>query len=115
MMTIARKRRLALGQLAPPERSLADRLIRQGIPPADAETIARHALAVNWTEVFSTSAELAEAVGKTRATIEYRATRFSAPPEERPHILKRGGTGGHNRYLWLRDFAVPAFTRRHAE
>lgn len=104
-----------MGNLTPPERTLTDRLIGQGVPPEDAEAIARNALIVNWSEIFSTSAELAEEVGKTRATIEYRATRFTAAPAERPHILKRGGTGGHNRYLWLRDFAVPAFKRRYAE
>lgn len=100
-----------MGDLTPPEHALAARLVAQGIPPEDAEVIARNALAVNWSEVFVSSEELADAVGKTRAGIEYRATRFNAPPELRPHIYKLSKKGGRSRTLWLVDFAVPALKR----
>lgn len=98
-----------MADLSAPERALANRLIGQGISPEDAEVIARNAMAVNWSEVFATSDELGEMVGKTRQGIEYRATRFDAAPEVRAHIRKRMPGKSRARTLWLVDFAVPAF------
>jgi hypothetical protein len=98
-----------MAELSPPERTLANRLIGQGITPEDAEVIARNAMAVKWSEVFVTSDELAAMVGKTRQGVEYRATRWDASPEVRAHIRKRMPGKSRARTMWLVDFAVPAF------